>query len=427
MTMRWHLAGLLAVLGVATAAAQAPTTDPIAVFLDCGFFCDEDFIRTEITYVSWVRDRAVSDVHILLTQQGTGGGGTEYTLAFLGQRAAAGKSDTIRFLTGQSATSDDIRRAMTRTIKLGLVRFVANSAIAERLNLTLAPLTAGAAPAGAAKRDPWNLWVFSVGTDGFVNGEQTSQFSSISGNVGARRTTEQWKVNLNARENYGESKFDIGGAKSKFVQRTHSFTQLAVKSLGPRTAAGIRSSVGSTTYENKRLYWRFTPAVEFDVFPYLESTRRMLTVQYAIGAEHFTYKTETIYFKWEETRPLHSLSVNLSQTQPWGSVNVGLEGGQYLDETNRNHGSVFAGTGLRLFKGFNVNFSGSFSSIHNQLYLARSGATPEEVLLQQRRLQTNYSYFFFTGISYTFGSVFNSIVNPRFGRGGDERGTMMFF
>jgi hypothetical protein len=427
--MRRHLAGVLAVLSIAfaSAAAQAPATDPVAVFLDCGFFCDQDFIKTEITYVSWVRDRAVSDVHILLTQQGTGGGGTEYTLAFLGQRASAGKSDTIRFLTGQSATSDNIRRAMTRTIKLGLVRFVANSAIAERLNLTLSAVTAGAAPAAASKRDPWNLWVFSVGANGNVNGERTSEFNSISGNVGARRTTERWKVNLNARENYRESKFDFGGTKSLFIQRTYSFTQLAVKSLGPRTAAGIRGSVGSTTYENKRLYWRFTPAVEFDVFPYSESTRRMLTVQYAVGAEHFTYKTETIYFKFKETRPLHSLSVNLSQTQPWGSVNVGLEGGQYLDETNRNYGSVFAGTGLRLFKGFNVNFSGSFSSIHNQLYLARSGATPEEVLLQQRRLQTNYSYFFFTGISYTFGSVFNSIVNPRFGRSGDGGGTVFFF
>ena len=426
--MRWYRAGLLAVLSFASAEAQAPAAEPMAVFLDCGFSCDQDYIRTEITYVSWVRDRAVSDVHILVTQEGTGGGGTAYTLAFLGQRALAGKADTIRFVAPQSSTSDGIRRGMTRTIKLGLVRFIANSAIAERLSVTLAAVTAGAAPAAAPARDPWNLWVFTVGANGSVNGERTSEFNSVSGNLSARRTTERWKVNLSARENYRESIFDFGdGTKSTFIQRTYSFTQLAVKSVGPRTSIGARGSVGSSTYENKRLYWRLTPAIEFDVFPYSESTRRMLTVQYSAGAEHFTYNTETIYFKFKETRPLHSLSVNLNQTQPWGSVNLGVEGGQYLDETNRNYGSVFAGTGLRLFKGFNLNLSGSFSSIHNQLYLARSGATPEEVLLQQRRLQTNYSYFVFTGISYTFGSVFNSIVNPRFGRGDGGGGTIIFF
>lgn len=418
--MRWRLAAVLTVLPFIVAAAQAaPTEQPLAVFLDCQFFCDQDFIRTEIGYVSWVRDRTASDVHILVTQQSTGGGGQEYTLAFMGQRASTGKTDTIRFVTRQSATSDEIRRSVTRVLKLGLIRYVANTAIAERLGVTLAPATTASAATSAKPRDPWNLWVFSVGANGNVNGERSSEFNSAGGNLSARRTTEQWKINLSARQNYRESKFDFGdGTKQTFIQRNYSFTQLAVKSLGPRTSAGVRGAVGSSTQENKRLYWRLTPAVEFDVFPYSQSTRRMLTMQYAIGGEHFTYNTETIYLKLEETRPLHSLSLNLSQTEPWGTANVGIEGGQYLDETNRNYASIFTGTSVRLFKGFNLRLSGSFSSIHNQLYLPRGGATPEEVLLQQRRLATTYSYFFSSGISYTFGSVFNSIVNPRFGDGG---------
>ena len=417
--MRWRLAAVLTVVPFVTAAAQAaPAEVPVAVFLDCSFFCDQDFVRTEISYVSWVRDRTASDVHILVTQQTTGGGGTEYTVAFMGQRASAGKTDTLRFVTRQSATSDEIRRSMTRTLKLGLVRFVANTAIAERLGVTLMPATSTTATPTAKPSDPWNLWVFSVGVSGNVNGERSSEFNSAGGNLSARRTTERWKINLSARQNYRESKFKSGSTTQTFIQRNHSFTQLAVKSLGPRSSAGIRGSVGSSTQENKRLYWRFTPAVEFNVFPYSQSTRRMLTMQYAAGAEHFSYQTETIYFKLQETRPLHSLSFNLSQTEPWGSANVGIEGGQYLNETNRNYASIFTGTSVRLFKGFNLRLSGSFSSIHNQLYLPRGGATPEEVLLQQRRLATTYSYFFNTGISYTFGSVFNSIVNPRFGDGG---------
>lgn len=414
------------VLLLCGAAATPLAAQSVSVYLDCGMGCDTDFIRTEITYVDWVRDRAVADVHVLVTSQGTAGGGAQYTLAFLGQRRFAGRGDTLTVVTQQSATPDDTRRALTRTIQLGLVAFLARTEIASRVSLRVEPRQAAQA-AEAPRRDRWNLWVYSVGFNANLNGERTQQFNSIGGNASARRTTERWKINLNTRENYRESKFDFGGTKSTFINRTYSFEQLVVKSLGPRLSAGARGAIGSSTFENKRLYWRVGPAVEYDIFPYSESTRRMLTIQYSAGAEGFDYHEETIYFKFHETRPLHTLSINLSQNQPWGNVNVGTEAGQYLDETNRNFAAIFGGTGLRLFKGFNLNLSGHFSSIRNQLYIARRGATPEEVLLQQRRLETNYSYFVFTGISYTFGSVLNPVVNPRFGRSGGGGGSCFCF
>jgi hypothetical protein len=55
-----------------------------------------------------------------------------------------------------------------------------------------------------------------------------------------------------------------------------------------------------------------------------------------------------------------------------------------------------------------------YSKIRDQISLPRQGATPEEILLQLRQLQTNYSYSVGMGFSYSFGSVFTSIVNPRF-------------
>ncbi len=39
-------------------------------------------------------------------------------------------------------------------------------------------------------------------------------------------------------------------------------------------------------------------------------------------------------------------------------------------------------------------------------------------LLRQRQLLTGYQYFFNFGFGYSFGSIFNNIVNPRFGGGG---------
>ena len=119
-------------------AAPAPNSATLNVFLHCNTSCDTDFFRTEITYVNWVRDRAVSDIHILITGQSTGGGGSEFTLAFIGLRGQSGLADTLCFVAPQRNTPDITRRGMTRIINLGLVRFLARTTIADRLNLTLA-------------------------------------------------------------------------------------------------------------------------------------------------------------------------------------------------------------------------------------------------------------------------------------------------
>ena len=53
--------------------------------------------------------------------------------------------------------------------------------------------------------------------------------------------------------------------------------------------------------------------------------------------------------------------------------------------------------------------------IHDQIHLPREGATREEILLRQRELATDFRYWSFIGLSYTFGSIYSNVVNPRFG------------
>jgi hypothetical protein len=425
--------GLLASLIIARPAVAQEASSPPAtlnIFLDCSFYCDLDFIRTEVTYVSWVRDREAADVHILVTGQSTGGGGTEYTLAFIGLRSMVGMTDTLRYIAPQRNTPDMTRRGMTRVIKLGLARFLARTTTPENFNLTMSPVAGAAAPPTAAQSttDPWNYWVFTVSGSGNTSGEKQSSFSSVSGSLTARRTTNDWKINISGRENYNESKFsfeqdDGTTRKTTSIRRSYTFSELAAKSLSPRLSAGLLTTAGASTFENKKFYYRITPAVEYDVFPYSESTRRMLTAQYSVGVEHTTYNEETIYERTRETLPLHAFSVNLSQTQQWGSANVGLNLSQYINMPDKNSASLFASTNVRVLKGLSFSLSGSYSRIHNQLSIPRRGATEEEVFLQQRRLETNYSYFAFASVNYTFGSIFNNVVNPRFGSGS----TIIFF
>lgn len=41
-------------------------------------------------------------------------------------------------------------------------------------------------------------------------------------------------------------------------------------------------------------------------------------------------------------------------------------------------------------------------------------ASTEEILVRQRELATGYQYEVGFGVSYSFGSIFNNVVNPRF-------------
>jgi len=75
---------------------------------------------------------------------------------------------------------------------------------------------------------------------------------------------------------------------------------------------------------------------------------------------------------------------------------------------------------VRLFQGFSIRVSGNYSWIRDQLYLSGEGATNEQILLRQRQLETSFRYFTSFGIEYRFGSIFNNIVNPRFGGSNSE-------
>src|SRR5688572_11145743 len=140
------------------AQSPAPSTQagPLSVFLDCND-CDTQYIRTEIAYVDWVRDRTAADVHVLVTTQDAGGGGEAFTMAFIGLRAYAGRGDTLTFTTNANMTDDEERQGLTRTLALGLVQFVARTPGAQSLRVTMRPTVGANAPGTQTMpaSDPW--------------------------------------------------------------------------------------------------------------------------------------------------------------------------------------------------------------------------------------------------------------------------------
>jgi hypothetical protein len=413
------LAVALSCLAGTTAGAQDQAR-AFSAFIDCSdFYCEPDFYRTEIAFVDHVRERTAADVHILITRQQTGGGGNSFTLAFYGQRRFAGIADTLTLNTKQGATEDENRQAIARTVKLGLARYIARTPVGERTSLAVAAPTEGSARV-AATRDPWDAWVFRIGANINASRERDFQSNYIYGSLNVSRVTELWKTNMRVSENYNDQTFTIEGDEVTSVRRDFNGAVQQVRSFGEHWSAGMKASAGSSTYLNQHLGITAAPAIEYDVFPYKEYTRRALLLQYSAGVKHFRYDDTTVYFKTVETRPFQALNIALSQKEKWGSVRFEVNGYHYLHDLGKSRLSFYSEADVRLIKGLSLNLFGDYSVLHDQIYLPKGQLSREEVLLRQSQLATTYRAFIYMGISYTFGSVLNNVVNPRFNNNSSE-------
>jgi hypothetical protein len=85
-----------------------------------------------------------------------------------------------------------------------------------------------------------------------------------------------------------------------------------------------------------------------------------------------------------------------------------------MHDFSKNRLSLYSSDGIRIFKGLSLNICESLNLIYDQLTLPKGGTTLNEVLLYQKQLATQYSYYGMIGLTYTFGSIYYNIVNPRF-------------
>ena len=420
LILRVFWALLILAPGAEAAGWQAQVPAKARVFLDCNR-CDEDYLKKEITFIDYVRNREDADVHVLVTTQDTGGGGRQWTLKFIGLGGYQGVDQTLIYNQPQTATPAETREGFAEVFRLGLVRYASNTALADRLRVTYkAP--EGQAVGTSSKQDPWNYWVFRINAGGDVNGEELSSGRAFRGSVSANRTTDDWRMSFTTGGNYRDSEFileDEEGQRETIlsVSRNIDVNGLVVKSLSQHWSLGVVGNVNSQTFRNFAIRTRIAAGPEYNFFPYSESTRRMLTVQYTVGHDYHRYHEVTIYDKLEEQLLDHRAQVGLSLRQPWGTSEAQFTFSQYLTDPSKYSMGLFGGAEIRIFKGFSVEFFGEFSRTRDQIYLPRGQASTEEILLRQRQLATGYQYFFNAGMSYSFGSIFNNIVNPRFGGG----------
>lgn len=413
--------GMLFITRPFTARSQYEDFGRLKIFIDCrNARCDLNYIRTEIFYVDFLLDRLSADVHVLINSRGTGGGGRRYEMIFFGQNRFGLLRDTISYFEKPVTTLSESRILLVQHLKLGLTPFLIKTKFTDGITITVEePKDSGEIKnLKHTSHDPWNYWVFTLRGDGNVNGEKVYTSFGYNGNFSASRLTEELKLGFsiygsNNRTTYS---FETDTGTEKFVARTNNYglSHYLVKSIDSHWSAGYESIFNSNTFSNfrRQLYTRI--AIEYNIFPYRQINNHYLAFSYGFITRFNRYYDTTIYNKLKETPLAHSMRMTLALNKKWGTINAGMSYHNFLKDWALNSLTMNFSVNVRVTGGLSFYISSSGGLVHDQVYLAKSGATQQEVLTRIRQLKSSYYFQNRFGISYRFGSKLNNFVNPRF-------------
>jgi len=414
-TIRISLIVIILIFGKSISISQTDTSnivltnDAPKIFINCDY-CDLDYIRQEISYMNYVRHPGEADINILITTTSTASGGDEYKLVFEGKDSLRNKPDTLKYISKINDSEELIRKGLVHKIKLGLIPFIANKPLAENLLIGYNK-TEGAT---IQPEDKWDNWIFSLSAYGYLSGEKSSNSSSLWGSASIKRITEELKFELSYSYSYNEDNFEINNSTVSSISRSNGLYLEVVQSLGEHFSAGFFGTTNQSSYYNTDFSGKITTGLEYNFYPYSLYTSRQLSFRYQIGYQYYQYFEETIYDKLYENLGTHKISLTYLIKETWGSINTSISYSNYLNDFKKKNLYLYSGISLYLFGGLSFDLWGNFTMVHDQIYLPKGGAAPEEVILRRKALSTNYRYYCYFGLTYAFGSIYNNIVNPRF-------------
>jgi len=394
-------------------SADSTRAKAVKIFLDC-HDCDMNYTRQEIPYINYVRDVKEAEVFILVTQQDAGGGGEQFTFTFQGQGKFKGINDTLTYTTSPDQTSTIIREKRTNMLKMGLMRYVAKTPLFDEIEINH-----NEDLESQEVIDRWNYWVFEISTEPQYESEEANKQLELRNSINISKVTPDIKLEIEMdhffnREKFIENVNTDSANTSTYTTSALMVNSLFAKSLSEHWSAGLRWDLGSSTRENFNFRTDFLPSIEYDIYPYSEATHRQLRILYGVGLQINNYIDSTVYNKVKETLYLHRLNIAFQLQKKWGSINLLLIGSNYFHDFSKNRIELNASVRIRIFKGLSLNINGGVAHINDQLSLKKGDISEAERLLRLRELATKYRLEGGIELTYTFGSIYNNIVNPRF-------------
>jgi hypothetical protein len=376
------------------------------------YFPDADsYIKKEINFINYVRDLKEADVYIIVAGEEAGSGGELYTVFIVGQHKFAGMNDTLKVALAPDETEDVFRRKAVSALKMGFMRYMLKTPLSQLFDIRFTvPVKETVAT------DKWNNWVFRTSLQGYLNGERMYKSTSLYSNISVNRVIEKSKFQTYLSYSWDKQKYQLNDSTTwSSTSNSEGLNVYYVKSINEHWSTGFSTGMSRSSYGYYDFQYRIAPAIEYDIFPYSESTRRQFRIMYEAGYIYYDYSDTTIYNKVTENLAYHELSASWEVIQKWGSVDLSLQWSNYFHDWSKNNLSANLHLSVRIFKGMNINFSGSGSIVNDQLSLPKAGISDYDIITRNKMTETKFEYYGSFGLSYTFGSIYNNAVNPRFG------------
>jgi hypothetical protein len=375
-----------------------------------GIRLDFDYLRRKMPFIDFVNDPAVADVHIIINQRINGGGGMVYSVMYNNVTFENINNFTLTCTTIPGDTQDEQRKKITETITLGLMPYANQTEVSENLTVVYkGKIRFEEKPT----EDPWRNWTFRGDFNGSINIEESRKSYNYSYSLRGDKVTEDWRIRNYASMTTRTREYINEGETFRSENITNYVSSSVVNSLSSRWSAGAFTSYYNSNYSNTLYSITIKPAIEYNIFPWDISDRKVFTIAYHIGPEWKKYYEETIYGRFDDSLWEHSLQLNLQLVQTWGEIEAGLDATNYLQDFSKNRVSFDSELSVRIIRGFSVNFDFRFENIHDQIYLPKGDLSIEDILLNKVQLPSTFEIYAGAGIRIQFGSIYNNIVNNR--------------
>ncbi|CAH1002479.1 hypothetical protein LEM8419_03358 [Neolewinella maritima] len=390
------------------------------LFTDCE--CNKTLLKQELNYVNHTIDPVNAQVNLFIVTNYLSNGGRVYDLQFKGQQQLAENSLSFKVSTTAVMTSLERDEYLNKRIELGLAGFLAGTTYADLVDLTaqappepeVSEEEADGSGSGGGSSDGWNNWIFETSASFFTSKESQRSKTQVRLGFEADRTTPDWRLRFSPNFFYRIEKINQSqGEPITSVRRDQWFDGKVVKSISNHWSVGILGSANSSTYRNIDLGIFLAPAIEYNIFDYNQVPFKEFTVAYRMGWVRNTYTDTTVFFQTQESLVRQSLDIDLRLRQRWGQVFAGISAANYMDDFSKNRLSLDARADVRIIKGLSFNIGGSYDIINDQISLPAREISEQDRLLGITQLATSYSADISVGFSYTFGSLFNNVINTR--------------
>lgn len=391
----------------------------LTMFTECE--CNQTLLKQELNYVNHSIDPVGAQINLFIVTTYLSNGGRVYDLSFKGQEELDGNELNFKVSTTAIMTGRERDELLTHRIELGLLGFLAGTPYADLATVELdaadldAPEAAADSTAGeAASPDNWNNWIFDINARFNTEVESQRSLTDLHLRFDADQTTPEWRTRFRVGAFYRtQNVVQSDGTELTSFREDLWSNASVVRSISDHFSVGLFASGSSSTFRNIDLSTWLAPAIEYNFFSYDEVPFKEFTIAYRMGWRRNDYTEETIFLETRENLIRQAINADLRIRQRWGNIFAGISGGHFLNDFAKNRVSLSGRANVRLFKGLSFSVGGSYEIINDQISLPRGEASVEDVLLGQSQLATNFETDLSFGLNYTFGSLFNNVINTR--------------